>query len=63
VWNANNSEQKKSILLEAVAGFTAKGKDGQNVMRFQRSVHNAKSSQELDRIAAQLALFPDNRVL
>ena len=63
VWTAQTSEEKREIMLQAVAGFAAKGKDGKNVKNFQRAVRAATSPSELDRIAAQLALYPDNKVV
>lgn len=63
VWTAQTSEDKRSILLKAVANFKAKGKDQVNVKKFQKSIREADSPNQLDRIAAQLALFPDNRVI
>lgn len=63
VWSAQTSDEKRNIMLNAVKGFAAKGKDGQNIKRFQASIRKAASPNELDRIAAQLALFPNNKVV
>lgn len=63
VWAAETLEDKKAILSEAVLSFRAKGKNDANVKRFQASIRVAKSMNDLDRIAAQLALFPDNKVI
>lgn len=63
VWTAQTSEDKRDILLRSVANFKAKGKDQANVKKFQKSIRDADSPGQLDRIAAQLALFPNNRVI
>jgi hypothetical protein len=63
VWAAQSADEKQQILLKAVKEFVAKGENSQNVKRFQSTIRKASTPNELDRIAAQLALFPDNRVV
>lgn len=63
VWAAQSAEEKRQLLLKMVSDFSSKGKNDKNLKNFRTSINEARSARDLDRIAAQLALFPTDRVV
>lgn len=63
VWAAQSAEEKRQLLLKMVSDFSSKGKNDKNLKNFRTSINEARSTRDLDRIAAQLALFPTDRVV
>jgi hypothetical protein len=63
VWAAQSAEEKRQLLLKMVGDFAAKGKNDLNLKNFRTSINEARSTRDLDKIAAQLALFPTDRVV
>ena len=63
VWVAQSAEEKRQLLLKMVGDFAAKGKNDKNLKNFRTSINEARSTRDLDKIAAQLALFPTDRVV
>ena len=63
VWAANTIADKKEILIQMVENFQYKGKFGENVVAFKRSINACNSLTKLDSMAAQLALNITDRVI
>jgi hypothetical protein len=63
VWAANTVAAKKEILLQMVEQFHYKGKFGENVGAFKRSINACNSLAKLDSMAAQLALNSTDKVI
>lgn len=63
VWAAQTAEEKRQLLLQMVSDFASKGKNDKNLKNFRTSINEARSTRDLDKIAAQLALFPADRVV
>lgn len=63
VWTATSLTDKKNLLREMVESFAAKGKEGANVIKFNRSIDALTSTRRADDMAAQLTLFVGNAVI
>lgn len=63
VWAAQTAEEKRQLLLKMVGDFASKGNNNKNLKNFRTSINEARSTRDLDKIAAQLALFPTDRVV
>lgn len=63
VWAAQTAEEKRQLLLKMVGDFASKGKNDKNLKNFRSAINEARSTRDLDKIAAQLALFPTDRVV
>lgn len=63
VWAARTVEEKRQLLLKMVGDFASKGKDGRNLKNFHSAIVGCRAARDLDKIAAQLALFPTDRVV
>ena len=63
VWAAQTAEEKRQLLLKMVSDFTSKGKNDKNLKNFRSAINKARSTRDLDKITAQLALFPTDRVV
>lgn len=63
VWTATSLIDKKNLLREMVENFAAKGKEGVNVVKFNRSIDALTSTRSADAMAANLTMFVGNAVI
>lgn len=63
VWAAPTLEEKKAVLRKMVSNFAAKGKDGKNVDKFNRSIDALTNTRRADDMAANLTLNVGNAVI